>query len=132
MDTASRRALRTDRLGDIIPLEPQCTDAALDAPAPKIVSARDAAFRLARTQQVQYSDLDPNGHVNNVRYTVWALDALPMELMRSREVREICINFNREARPGDAVELWTLEDGDAWTVEGRLDGQQVFIERIMF
>ena len=132
MDVASRRALRTDRLGDIIPFEPQCTERVFEELAPKVAVAKDAPFKPIGSHKVVYSDLDANGHTNNVKYTVWAMDALPYDLVRDNDVKEIAINFNHEARMGDTVDLYLLEEDGAFIVEGRTGGQQVFIEKLVF
>ncbi len=132
MDVDTRRAVRSDRLEGIIPAEPQNTEKAVGELAPKIVPPREGNFTIAGTHEVTYSDLDCNGHVNNVRYTVWAMDVLPLELVRGRQVRCITINFNREALPGEKIGLMLLQEGDSYYVEGVSGGQQIFIEKIDF
>ena len=58
---------------------------------------------------------------------------LPEELVNTKMVKELTINFNREARPGETVGLWHAVDADgAHIVEGRVDDRQVFIERLLF
>jgi acyl-ACP thioesterase len=53
--------------------------------------------------QVRYGDIDVNRHVNSVRYIRWTMDALGGELLESRRVRGIAVNFLDEALPGDEV-----------------------------
>ena len=61
------------------------------------------------------------------------MDALPEELVNTRMVKELTVNFNREARPGETVEFWHAVDADgAHVVEGLVEGNQVFIERLVF
>ena len=82
---------------------------------------------------VRYSDVDHNEHANNVKYTVWAMDALPEELVYDHHVKELTINFNKEARPGDTVDLYHLQEADgSHIIEGRTGEHQVFIERLRF
>lgn len=42
-------------------------------------------------------DLDRNGHVNNVRYIEWALEALPASVRNTCGLRTLDINFTGEA-----------------------------------
>lgn len=51
---------------------------------------------------VRYSDLDMNGHVNNVRFAQWILDSLDPKF-HARHLAEYQINFLAEARPGDEL-----------------------------
>ena len=54
---------------------------------------------------VRYGDLDVNGHVNNVRYMEWALDAMDVEQRASSRLRELEIHFKAEAVLGDRVNV---------------------------
>ena len=61
------------------------------------------------------------------------MDALPEELVYEKFLKELTINFNKEARPGETVELWhTLAPDGSHIVEGRTADHQVFIERLLF
>ena len=133
MNIAERRVVRPDFLSEIVSLDPQSPDHAIEEPAGKVVLPRDAAVTQIGEHVVRYSDVDYNQHANNVKYTVWAMDALPEELVNTKMVKELTINFNREARPGETVTLWHAVDADgAHIVEGRVDDRQVFIEKLLF
>lgn len=133
MNVAERRVARADFLGDIVSLDPQSRDFAIEEQAGKVSVPRGADLELLGTHRVLYSDVDYNQHANNVKYTVWAMDALPEDLVHESMVKELTINFNREARPGETVELWHTQDpAGAHIIEGRADGHQVFIERLLF
>ena len=133
MNLAERRVVRADFLKDIVSLDPQSPDYAIEEQAGKVVVPRDAELTLIGTHRVLYSDVDYNQHANNVKYTVWAMDSLPEELVNERMVKELTINFNREARPGETVELWHVTDADgAHIIEGRAADYQVFIEKLIF
>ena len=133
MNIAERRVARPDFLSEIVSLDPQSPDHAVEEPAGKVVLPRDAAVSQIGEHVVRYSDVDYNQHANNVKYTVWAMDALPEELVHTRMVKELTVNFNREARPGETVTLWHALDADgAHIVEGRVDDRQVFIEKLLF
>lgn len=62
--------------------------------------------------QVRNSDLDVNGHVNNVHYAQWVVDALPADLVRRIEIMGYEANFLSEVNLGDEV-----------TIEGDLPGK---------
>ena len=132
MEKDQRRMLRPDGLTHIIPPDPQQPGHAIETPAGKVVMPRDATPEKVADHTVRYSDVDSNHHVNNTRYTAWAMDCLPDELTFKQDLREIEINFNREARPGETVSLFHAEDGGSHYVEGRVDEIPIFICKLTF
>ena len=132
MEKDERRVLRPDGLTDIIPPDPQQPGHAIETPAQKIVIPRGATLEKAADHPVRYSDVDSNRHVNNTRYTAWAMDCLPDDLTFDHALKEIEINFNREARPGETVSLFHAEADGAHYVEGRVADAQVFICKMIF
>ena len=132
MEKDQRRMLRPDGLTEIIPAGPQQEGHAIETPAAKVVIPRGVPLEKVTDHPVRYSDVDSNHHVNNTRYTAWAMDCLPDELTFHRTMREIEINFNREARPGETVSLFHAEADGAHYVEGRVGDSQVFICKMLF
>ena len=133
MNIAERRVVRPDFLTEFVSMEPQSTDHAIEEPAAKVVLPREAEMTQIGAHRVQFSDVDYNHHANNVKYTAWAMDALPEELVYNKLLKELTINFNREARPGETVTLWhALAPDGAHIIEGRVDDHQVFIEKLLF
>ena len=133
MNIAERRIARAEFLSEFTSMDPQSTDSAIETQAPKVGLPRQEELELLGTHVVRWSDVDYNQHTNNVKYTVWAMDALPEELVYQRMLRELTINFNKEARPGETVELWhALAPDGAHIIEGRAGDHQVFIERLLF
>ncbi|MDO5608078.1 MAG: thioesterase [Capnocytophaga sp.] len=61
-------------------------------------------MQLIQNRKVQISDLDVNLHVNNVKYTKWVLDMVPLDQNKDFFVREYEINFLSETFLGDEVE----------------------------
>ena len=53
-------------------------------------------------RRVVFSDLDIVGHVNNVKYMEWCIDALSMKAT-GHEIKELEINFTQEALLGDEI-----------------------------
>lgn len=132
MDKTTRRAVRGDHLAGIIASEPECSDAAAGPLAAKIIFPKDCTPSILGTHRVVYSDLDYNGHANNAKYTLWALDALPSALTTTRTPRELTINFNNEAHLGEEITFFHHADGDTHIVEGRSGDRLIFIEEIKF
>jgi acyl-ACP thioesterase len=74
-------------------------------------------------KRVVFSDLDIMGHVNNVKYMEWTLDAIISDGNINHRVREFEINFMNEARLGDEIVISgnsgsTLISGDEVFVQG--------------
>ncbi len=133
MNITERRLVRFDTVSDVVDTAPQSTDFAIEEQAAKVVLPRGAELTKIGEHRVHYSDVDYNQHANNVRYTSWALDALPEDLVYEHPLKELTINFNREALPGETVELWHALDTDgAHIIEGRAEDHQVFIEKLIF
>ena len=137
IDTESRRLLRNPAESNpLLDLSTAGEGYAIAEPAPKVQAPSDLTWNPAGSHTVAYSDLDFLGHVNNARYMAWAMDCLGLEDAFRRPV-DVCINFNREVRPGDTVELFRggeiLPDGrDACYVEGRVEGRQCFIVKMEY
>jgi acyl-ACP thioesterase len=72
--------------------------------------------KLTRTPA--YTDLDVNGHVNNARYVDWLCDALGCEILGSQALQTICINYDAEVRPEQAMELRLQSQNGAFSLSG--------------
>lgn len=73
----------------------------------------------AGTRSFRYSDLDVNGHVNNVRYADIVCNALHLERMGAeRFVSSLQVGYQAECRVGETVDLTTGSDGGAQYVHG--------------
>lgn len=68
------------------------------------IPAPEQMKELAR-RKVQFSDLDIVGHVNNVKYMEWCIDALMADRSFHNEIRELEINFMHEALLGDTITI---------------------------
>lgn len=106
-------------------------------PAPKVAMPRGVEPVHLMSHKVNYSDLDMNAHVNNVKYTEWAMNALELDVVNNRRLKELVINFNSEVMPGDTVELYgycePAEDGAlVYYIEGKVNGKSSFVEKLVF
>jgi acyl-ACP thioesterase len=129
IDEQTRRIVRPEDLQNLLFVEK--VDDAIATPAPKIQLPREAQPELAGEHTVAYSDLDLLGHTNNVRYVVWAMDCLPLE-DAEKPLKDLYINFNKETTHGQKVELFRLKEGDAWYIEGRVEGKACFVVKLEY
>ncbi len=132
MDMETRRVVRSERMKSIVSIDAQNTERAIAESSPKITLPAGVVMEPCGEHKVAYSDVDYNGHANNAKYTVWAMDCLDQDMVYSRQMRNITINFNHEAHPGSTVSLFRYNEGDTYYVEGQCDGHQVFICRMTF
>lgn len=100
-------------------------------PLDKIVIQGDT--KLMRQHTVTYSDLDIIGHVNNVKYMEWCIDAISSPEEAEKDICELEINFNHEALYGDHISIFGNEEasGEIYfnaTREG--DGKEIISARI--
>lgn len=75
---------------------------------------------------VHYSQCDLNGHLNNAFYLDLVCDALAQDVVRSGPVTFASINYHREIRMGESVEVLYAPSAEGWYVIGRHDGQTMF------
>lgn len=54
---------------------------------------------------VRYSDIDSNGHVNNVKYMEMAIDTLPRSILNEYELFNIKVLFKKETTDGDTLHI---------------------------
>lgn len=124
----TRRLVRPEDLAHFLQVD-YAVDDAIAEPAPKIVPPGE--MELAGQHAVAFSDIDLIGHTNNARYAVLAMDCLPFE-EAEKPLKELYINFNKETKPGDTVQLLRQKDAGTWYVEGRLDGKSCFEVKMEF
>lgn len=53
----------------------------------------------------RYSDIDSNGHVNNVNYIQWAIEAVPLDIVKEYEIKRMKVVFEKETTYGDTVDV---------------------------
>ncbi|MDD5794190.1 acyl-[acyl-carrier-protein] thioesterase [Clostridium sp. HCP1S3_B4] len=54
---------------------------------------------------IRYSDIDSNGHVNNVKYMEWAIESVPIEIIQDYELNSIKVTFEKETVYGESVHV---------------------------
>jgi acyl-ACP thioesterase len=99
-------------------------------------------LQKAAERKALYTDVDYNGHVNNVRYIQWIEDALDPALLEKAGQLRLDINYLNEVLPGAVTGIWSapIEDGSAgsappeqaFAFEGRSAGAAVFRAELRF
>lgn len=82
---------------------------------------------------VAFSDLDIVGHVNNVKYIEWCIDAATSADNAEQEIHEFEINFNHEALFGDRIGIakYVHASGENYFIATREeDGQEIISARL--
>ena len=131
IDLNTRRLVRNSNLA--------LSDTAMDAietPADKVVIPVDIEPELVRKHPITWSEIDTNGHVNNVKYVVWAIDAVKAEDIKERSLKELLINYDAEVMPGDIVKISRVrqetEDGIIYYITGKVADKQNFSVKLIF
>lgn len=110
---------------------------AIEAQADKVVFPKDAEPELVHTHNVVWSDIDTNGHVNNVKYVEWAIDVLDYDFAIKNPLKELLVNYDSEVRFGQSVELyrcWSRGEDNSINcfVQGKVDGKSSFCVKMIF
>ena len=115
------------------------SDTAMDAiatPADKVVVPVDIEPELVRKHPVTWSEIDSNGHVNNVKYVVWAIDAIEQETIKEKPLKELLVNYDAEVMPGDTVKIFRIkqesEEGTIYYITGKVGDKQNFSVKLVF
>ncbi|WP_421919940.1 acyl-[acyl-carrier-protein] thioesterase [Marinifilum sp.] len=82
-----------------------------ETPLQKLITKVDGKPKIK--VGVQYSDIDINQHVNNVKYIKWIIDSCPLERLKSESINELEINFLHEAKYNDQLYVYNNCNGDS-------------------
>jgi acyl-ACP thioesterase len=121
IDERSRRIVKPEELLQFAQVEQP--DHAIVEPAPKILLPKE--MELAGEHTVLNTEIDINGHTNNACYVVWAMGCLPTEATLQPMI-DLYVNFHKETKEGECVQLYRHHSDNTWYVEGRLDGKPCF------
>ena len=85
-------------------------------------------FNSSVSRQVQFSEVDFYGHVNNTRYLDWCLDAIPAAWHHSHKIRCMIINFLSETHYGENIRVDYLMSEDSILFQGNreADGKAIY------
>jgi len=90
----------------------------VDCPRPQKIVLPEQGIEKLGTRRIVWSDLDVNGHMFSGKYGEVIWDALPEDL-QDAPVKVFHINYNREALPGQTLELVGCRQGNKYYMEGR-------------
>lgn len=91
----------------------------------------DIEMSHVMTRQVLYSDVDTNQHMNNTRYIQWALDCLDYSIHKDSYISDITLQYKKEIRPLEYVELYVGQHDNRYIVEGKNSETTFFIIEIL-
>ncbi|KAL6766149.1 FAT1 [Auxenochlorella protothecoides x Auxenochlorella symbiontica] len=74
-----------------------------DVTRAKLPAVADPAPLRGNRQVARRADMDMNGHVNNVAYLAWTLEAVPEEVWAGSHLYQVEIDFKAECHAGDVV-----------------------------
>lgn len=141
LNLETRSMVRPDVIAGMMPDGVTVPESAIAESCPKTVMPRSVEAEFVKEHTVAYSDVDLNGHTNNVRYVIWAMDCLDYG-QASKPVKDVRITFAHETHPGEKVSLYKAfteeinENGETspvYWIEGRNpEGKQAFTVRLTF
>ncbi|MCL2264998.1 MAG: thioesterase [Treponema sp.] len=124
VDMEKRRPLRPQIVMDRLPQNEKLdTFTAADNAA----AALEERTNLQKTaeRKAGYTDLDYNGHVNNVRYIQWIEDTLNLHVLEKAAKIRLDINYLNEIFEGETVEIYSAQiDEKTYAFEGRKETRQ--------
>lgn len=123
MDAASRAMVLPGKSG--VQVDGILRGTELPAPSGLVPREMEQAIR----RRVCYSDLDRNGHMNNVKYLDWIADLLPSDFHREHPPVSISLCYVNEAREGTELSIhWTHSDGNVLRAEvnAHNSGKRIF------
>lgn len=114
IDSIKRRIVAP---GNVYPLEEYCEEHMFEGKFVKVLdfTAKTAACEIAPA----FCDLDRNGHVNNIRYADYVLNALEMQ---KHTIRNFQIDFHREIQKGNRVSLFLQQNETGVLAKGISEG----------
>lgn len=73
-------------------------------------------YEFIKDYTIARSDLDINGHVNNLSYLKFAINILPEDVYKNVDFRDIEIMYKKECKLGDKVACIYSKNGDTHTI----------------
>jgi acyl-ACP thioesterase len=133
VDINKRRPMRPQSIVETIPL-----NEGLDAlPAAAVALEENPSLQKCREHPALYTDIDYNGHVNNISYIRWIEDAISPELLEQAKQMRLDINYLNEVLRNEITGIWVAPietspaaegtpPAQAFAFEGRKENQASF------
>ena len=100
-----------------------------DISLPERVIATDLS--KVDSRKARYSDIDLNGHVNNVKYIEYVIDTHDVKFYDKYQIKEICINYEREITEGSEISFFSNGEFPE-IVTGEADGIRRFSAKVTY
>ncbi len=85
------------------------------------------------TREVTYSMCDLNGHLNNVRYLEFIVDAKNKDFYSCHRLKSITLNFEKEIKEDEAVQIECADiDENSFFIAGKVNGEERFLSSLSF
>ncbi len=89
----------------------------------KINLPAEDKFKLCGKREVTRSDLDMNGHVNNIRYANYVVDAVSEDV---DSYKNFSIDYNKELLFGQAISIYRADEDGKIFIKGLCEGDLIF------
>lgn len=80
------------------------------------------------TYKVEFCDVDHNGHTNNAKYAMMALNAI--RLNSNQIIKDFEINFVNETILDDVIDIYYKEENNTFYIKGISNDKVVFLTKI--
>lgn len=112
------------------PIKEEATGGQLGRPE-KLKSPNE--LKNSGTRKVTYSMCDLNGHLNNVRYLEFIVDAKGKDFYSSRKLKSITLNFEKEIGEDEEVQIQSCDiDENSFFICGKVNGEERFLATLSF
>jgi len=123
VDGKTKKLVRNDILAQHLPFI-EATNA-IDEPCGKIDAVSDPEF--IHEVKVNYTDIDINQHLNNVRYIEYILNCFPTDLYKNKSIKGLQVNFLSESKYNDQIRIYKANAGEGnsgYYIEGINQNEQ--------
>ncbi len=101
IDIKRRRVIRPSKIGINMP-EDTKGDVLIDFKDINLTGD----FTLTKKVKVEYSHIDINKHLNNVKYLEWCLDSLDMDIIENIMIDEFSLEYIKESQYGEVLDVF--------------------------
>jgi len=84
------------------------------------------------TKTIMPTDIDVNLHTNNLKYNVIALDALSLDNLQNKTIKEYEVYFVNESKHGDKIDVYKKQVKNLTYIEGKCEDITIFKVIIKF
>lgn len=110
LDIKVRRPIVLEKVDFGFPYRPE--ERVMDEEPGKLLMPKGA--EIAGNYRVRYSDIDMNGHMNNVHYVRIVVDSYPVEWLDTHLIKELEVNYRAEARLNDELIIKNSTEEDVF------------------